>query len=76
MTFNYDYNRYGYIYLIKNKSQTFEKSKEFKQDVENQLGRKIKMLMSDRGGECLTCESYLLVKMTKSPFTGTYERGE
>nr|KAJ0209429.1 hypothetical protein LSAT_V11C400191760 [Lactuca sativa] len=31
------------------KAEIFEKFKEFKQDVENQLGRKIKMLRSDRG---------------------------
>ena len=44
VTFTDDYSRYGYIYLIKHKSETFEKFKEFKQEVENQLGRKIKML--------------------------------
>ena len=52
--FTDDYSRYGYIYLIKHKSETFEKFKEFKQEVENQLGRKIKMLRSDRGGEYLS----------------------
>ena len=51
VTFTDDYSRYGYIYLIKHNSETFEKFKEFKQEVENQLGRKIKMLRSDRGGE-------------------------
>ena len=49
LTFTDDYSRYGYIYLIKHKSETFENFKEFKQEVENQLGRKIKMLRSDRG---------------------------
>ena len=49
VSFTDDYSRYGYIYLIKHKSETFEKFKEFKQEVENQLGRKIKMLRSDRG---------------------------
>ena len=44
VTFTDDYSRYGYVYLIKHKSETFEKFKEFKQEVENQLGRKIKML--------------------------------
>ena len=50
LTFTDDYSRYGYVYLIKNKSETFERFKEFKQEVENQLGRNIKMLRSDRGG--------------------------
>ena len=49
VTFTDDYNRYEYLYLIKQKSETIEKFKAFKQEVENQLGRKIKMLRSDRG---------------------------
>ena len=56
VTFTNDYSRYGYIYLIKHKSETFEKFKEFKQEVENQLGRNIKMLRSDWGGEYLSKE--------------------
>ena len=51
-----DYNIYGYVYLIKHKSETFEKFKEFKKEVENQLGMNIKMLRSDRGGEYLSTE--------------------
>ena len=39
VTFTDDYSRYGYVYLIKHKSETFEKFKEFKQEVENQLGQ-------------------------------------
>jgi len=56
VTFIDDYSRYGYVYLIKHKSDTFEKFKEFKNEVENQLGRKIKVLHSDRGGEYLSLE--------------------
>ncbi|KAJ9554596.1 hypothetical protein OSB04_018641 [Centaurea solstitialis] len=56
VTFIDDYSRYGYVYLIKHKSDTFEKFKEFKHEVENQLGRKIKILHSDRGGEYLSLE--------------------
>ena len=62
VTFTDDYSRYGYIYLIKHKSETFEKFKEFKQEVENQLGRKIKMLRSDRGGEYLSLEFHDYLK--------------
>ena len=54
VTFTDDYSSYGYIYLIKHKSETFEKFKEFKQEVENQLDRKIKMLRSDQGGDYLS----------------------
>ena len=56
LTFTDDYSRYGYVYLIKHKSETFERFKEFKQEVENQLGRNIKMVRSDRGGEYLSLE--------------------
>jgi hypothetical protein len=41
-------SRYGYIYLMKHKSETFEKFKEFQNEVENQRGKKIKALRSDR----------------------------
>ena len=51
ITFIDDYSRYRYIYLIKYKSKTVEKFKEFKLEVENQLERSIKSLNNDRGGE-------------------------
>ena len=35
------------------KSEAFEKFKEFRNEVEKQLGRSIKALRSDRGGEYL-----------------------
>ena len=51
ITFTDDYSRYGYIYLLKNRSDALQKFIEFKAEVENQLGRKIKTLRTDRGGE-------------------------
>ena len=56
VTLTDDYSRYGYAYLITHKSETFVKFKEYKHKVENQLGKKIKMLRSDRGGEYLSIE--------------------
>ena len=53
ITFIDDYSRYGYIYLMHHKSETFEKFKEFKAEVENHQGKSIKSLRSDRGGEYL-----------------------
>ena len=50
-TFTDDLSRYGYIYLMKDKSETLDKFKEFQSEVENQLNKKIKHLCSDRGGE-------------------------
>ena len=46
---------------MRHKSETFDKFKEFKNEVENQLNKKIKVLRSDRGGEYLSIEftSYL-----------------
>ena len=53
ITFIDDYSRYGYIYLMHHKSETFEKFKEFKAEVENHRGRSIKSLRSDHGGKYL-----------------------
>ena len=41
------------VYLMKWKSKAFEKFKEFRAEVENQLGKCIKAIRSDRGGEYL-----------------------
>ena len=51
-----DYSTYGYINLMRHKSEAFEKFKEFKAEVENHRGRSIKSLRSDRGGEYLLGE--------------------
>src|SRR4051812_31698449 len=56
VTFTDDLSRYGYIYLMKHKSETFEKFKEFQNEVENHRDKKIKFLRSDRGGEYLSHE--------------------
>ena len=56
VTFTDDLSRYGYIYLMKQKSETFEKFKEFQNEVENHREKKIKFLRSDRGGEYLSHE--------------------
>ena len=44
ITFTDDYSRFVYVYLMKQKSKTFEKFKEFKAEVENQLGKHIKAI--------------------------------
>jgi len=51
-----DLSRYGYVFLIKHKSETFEKFKEFRNEVEKQTGMYIKCLRSDRGGEYMSSE--------------------
>ena len=56
ITFTNDFTRYGYVYLMKHKSESFEKFKVFKNEVQNQLGKNIKTLRSYRGGEYLSQE--------------------
>ena len=62
VTYTDDLSRYGYIYLMKHKSETFDKFKEFQKEVENQLNKKIKHLRSDRGGEYLSFEFEMHLK--------------
>ncbi|KAJ9556184.1 hypothetical protein OSB04_010798 [Centaurea solstitialis] len=56
ITFTDDFSRYGYVYLMRHKSESFEKFREYQNEVQNQLDRKIKFLRSDRGGEYLSQE--------------------
>ncbi|TYK29762.1 gag/pol protein [Cucumis melo var. makuwa] len=58
-----DYSRYGHVYLIQNKSDSFEKFKEYKAEVENESGKTINStLRSDRGGKYmdLRFQDYLI----------------
>ena len=41
LTFTDDLSRYGYIYLMKHKSETFEKFKKIQSEVENHRNKKI-----------------------------------
>ena len=56
VTFIDDYSRNGYLYLMQRKSETFGKFKEFQVEAEKQLGKSLKALGSDRGGEYLDFE--------------------
>jgi hypothetical protein len=58
ITFMDDYSRYGYIYLIKERSEGLDKFKIFKTEVENQHDIKIKIVRSDRGGGGVLRSSY------------------
>ena len=68
------YSIYGQVYLLKYKSEVFEKFKEYKSEVENQLGKSIKVLRSDRGGEYLSQEfqDYLKENGILSQWTPPY----
>ncbi|KAJ9545029.1 hypothetical protein OSB04_024736 [Centaurea solstitialis] len=56
ITFTDDFSRYGYVYLMRHKSESYERFKEFQNEVQNQLDKRIKFLRSDRGGEYLSDE--------------------
>ncbi|CAM8940925.1 unnamed protein product [Rhodiola kirilowii] len=51
ITFIDDYSRYGYTYLLHEKSQSVNVLEVFVNEVERQLDRKVKVVRSDRGGE-------------------------
>jgi hypothetical protein len=56
VTFIDDHSRRTWIYFLKTKSEVFKRFQEFKALVENQTGRKIKVLRSDNGGEYTSTE--------------------
>nr|GFC04248.1 retrotransposon protein, putative, Ty1-copia subclass [Tanacetum cinerariifolium] len=56
VTFTDDFSRYGYVYLLKNKHEVFETFKVFQKEVKNQLGKTIKSLRFDHGGEYISQE--------------------
>ncbi|RVW58556.1 Retrovirus-related Pol polyprotein from transposon TNT 1-94 [Vitis vinifera] len=51
ITFIDDFSRYGYVFFIKEKTDALEMFKVFRTEVEKQLGKVIKIVRSDRGGE-------------------------
>uniref|UniRef100_A0A2N9IKQ7 Integrase catalytic domain-containing protein n=1 Tax=Fagus sylvatica TaxID=28930 RepID=A0A2N9IKQ7_FAGSY len=51
ITFIDDFSRYGYVYLLHEKSQAINALKAYIAEVERQLDRKVKIIRSDRGGE-------------------------
>ena len=56
VTFIDDYSRYDYVYLMHKKFETFGKFKEFMAEAKKQLGKSLKPLRLDRGGEYLDTE--------------------
>ncbi|KAJ9535931.1 hypothetical protein OSB04_un000899 [Centaurea solstitialis] len=74
ITFTDNFSRYGYVYLMRHKSETFEKFKEYQNEVQNLLDKRIKFLRSDRGGEYLSDEfdNHLMECGIVSQFTPPY----
>ncbi|GKE96260.1 retrotransposon protein, putative, ty1-copia subclass [Tanacetum coccineum] len=75
ITFTDDLSHYGYVYLMKHKHEVFETFKVFHNEVKNQLGKKIKAIRSDRGGEYPSHEfvnhmkSFSIVSQLTPPYT-------
>nr|GEZ73396.1 hypothetical protein [Tanacetum cinerariifolium] len=66
VTFTEDFSRYGNFYLLKHKHKVFETLKVFQKEVESQLGKTIKLLRSDHGGEYMSQEflDYLIIGLS------------
>ena len=56
LTFIDDFSRYCWVHFMKHKSEVFGLFKVFKALVENQCGRKLKVLRYDNGGDYVKYE--------------------
>ena len=56
LTFIDEFSRYCWVHFLKNKSEVFDLFKVFKALVENQCGRRFKILRSDNAGEYVKSE--------------------
>ena len=69
-----DCTRYCYVYLLRSKDDALEMFQHFKNEVENQLDRKIKVIRSDRGGEYEApfgdfCSQHGIIHQTTAPYS-------
>ena len=75
ITFIDDYLRFTYVYLLKHKDDAFKVFKIYKNEVENQLRKRIKVFRSDRGGEYFSndfnnfCEEHGIIHECSAPRT-------
>ena len=75
ITFIDDFSRYIYVYLMRNKDESFDMFKKYKTEVENQKDKRIKVLRSDRDGEYFPqeftnyCEENGLIHQRSTPYT-------
>ncbi|KAL6982051.1 hypothetical protein U1Q18_052698 [Sarracenia purpurea var. burkii] len=83
ITFIDDSTKYCYVYLLKSKDEALDKFILYKNEVENQLSKRIKVLRSDRGGEYESpfggyCAEHGIIYQTTAPYSpqqnGTAER--
>ena len=74
ITFVDDSTKYCYVYLLKSKDEAIEKFLLYKNEVENQLNKKIKVLRCDRGGEYESsfvnfCAQHGIIHETTTPYS-------
>ena len=74
ITFVDDSTKYCYVYLLKSKGEAIEKFVLYKNEVENQLNRKIKVLRTDRGEEYESpfvdlCTQHGIIHETTAPYS-------
>ena len=74
ITFIDDCTRYCQVYLLSDKDEAFEIFKQYKAEVENQLGKKIKSLKTDRGGQYVHpfegfCAEHGIIHQTTTPYS-------
>ena len=62
LTFIDHFSHYVWVYILKEKSQVFEKFKEWKLLVEKQFNKSVKILQSDNGGEYTSNEFQSFLK--------------
>ena len=69
-----DYSRYMYLYLLYDKGEALDTFKVYKAEVKKQLGKQIKIMRSDRGGEYYG--RYTWSGQKQGPFTRFLEKNE
>ena len=74
ITFIDDHSKFCYVYLLKSKDEAIDKFIIFKQEVENQLNKKIKVVRSDRGGEYVApfgeyCSQHGIIHEVTPPYS-------
>ena len=73
ITFVEDSTKYYYVYLLKSKNETIGKFILYKNEVENKLNKRIKVLRSGRGGEYESpfvdvCAQHGIIHETTAPY--------
>ncbi|KAJ0052308.1 hypothetical protein Pint_00881 [Pistacia integerrima] len=75
ITFIDDYSRYTRVYLLRSKDEVIKMFLTYKNEVENQLNKKIKRLRMDRGGEYESydldsfCRDHSIIHETTRPYS-------